>query len=65
MLMNDKIIFDRYYCINSAKTKEITVNSILQPHHIFILVKFLVVMLVLGGLMISLFFSLAPSNEHK
>ena len=22
MLMNDKIIFDRYYCINSAETKE-------------------------------------------
>ena len=49
-----KIIFDRYYCINSAKTKEITVNSILQPHHVFIVVKFLVVMLVQGGLIISL-----------
>ena len=23
MLMNDKIIFDRYYCINSGETKEI------------------------------------------
>ena len=22
MLMDDKIIFDRYYCINSAETKE-------------------------------------------
>ena len=50
MLMNDKIIFDRYYCINSAETKEIRsrnernmVHYILQPHHIFI-------MLVPGGL---------------
>ena len=43
MLMNDKIIFDRYYCINSAETKEKRcrnernmVHYILQPHHIFI-----------------------------
>ena len=40
MLMNDKIIFDRYYCINSTETKEIMckiernmVHYILQPHH--------------------------------
>ena len=46
MLINDKIIFDRYYCINSAETKEIMrrnernmVHYILQPHHIFIRVK--------------------------
>ena len=39
MLMNDKIIFDRYYCINSAQTKEIMVHYILQPRHIFIHVK--------------------------
>ena len=39
MLMNDKIIFDRYYCINSAHTKEIMMYCILQPHHIFIRVK--------------------------
>ena len=32
--MNDIIIFDRYYCINSAQTKEIMVHCILQPHHI-------------------------------
>ena len=45
MLMNDKIIFDRYYCINSAETKEIRcrnegnmVHYILQPHHTFMLV---------------------------
>ena len=57
MLMNDKIIFDRYYCINSAETKEIRrrnernmVHYILQPHHIFIRVKALVFMLVPGGL---------------
>ena len=57
MLMNDKIIFDRYFCINSAETKEIRcrnernmVHYILQPHHIFIRVKALVFMLVPGGL---------------
>ena len=57
MLMNDKIIFDRYYCIKSAETKEIMcrneinmVHYILQPHHIFIRVKALVFMLVPGGL---------------
>ena len=57
MLMNDKIIFDRYYCINSAEAKEIRcrdernmVPYILQPHHIFIRVKALVFMLVQGGL---------------
>ena len=57
MLMNDKIIFDRYYCINSAVTKEIRrrnernmVHYILQPHHIFIRVKAAVFKLVPGGL---------------
>ena len=59
MLMNDKIIFDRCYCINSAETKEIRctndrnmVHYILQPHHIFIRVykKAFVFMLVPGGL---------------
>ena len=55
MLMNDKIIFDRYYCISSAETKEIwcrnernMVHYILQPHHIFILIKAFVFMLVPG-----------------
>ena len=55
MLMNDKIIFDRYYCINSAETKEIRyrkkrnmVHYILQPHHISIRVKAFVFMLVPG-----------------
>ena len=47
MLLNDKIIFDRYYCINSAETKEIMVHYILQPHHILIRVKAFVFMLVL------------------
>ena len=57
MLMNDKIIFDCYHCINSAETKEIwcrnernMVHYILQPHHIFIRVKAFVFMLVPGGL---------------
>ena len=50
MLLNDKIIFDHYYCINSAETKEIMVHYILQPHHIFIRVKAFVFMLVSGEL---------------
>ena len=57
MLMNDKIIFDRYYCTNSAATKEIRcrnernrVHYILQPHHILICVKDFVFMLVPGRL---------------
>ena len=52
MLMNDKIIFDRYYCINSAETKEIMVHYILQPHHIPIRVKAFVFMLIPAGLQI-------------
>ena len=39
MLLNEEIIFELYYCINSAETKEIMVHYILQPHHIFIRVK--------------------------
>ena len=39
MLMDDLIFFDRYYCINSALTKEIMVRFILKPRHIFILVN--------------------------
>ena len=57
MLMNDKIIFDRNFCINSAKTKEIRrrnernmVHYISKPHHIFVRVKDFVFMLVPGGL---------------
>ena len=50
MLMNDKIIFDHYYCINSAEMSEIMVHYILQPHHIFIRVKAFVFMLIPGGL---------------
>ena len=46
--MKDKIIFDRYYCINSAETKEIMVHYVLQPHHIFIRVKASVFMLMPG-----------------
>ena len=50
MFMNDKIIFDCYYCINSAKMKEVMVQYILQPRHIFIIVKAFILMLVPGGL---------------
>ena len=39
MLINDKIAFDRHYCINSAKTKEIMVHFILHSRHIFICIK--------------------------
>ena len=65
MLINDKIIFDCYYCINSAKTNEKMVHYILQPHNIFIRVKNLafVFMLVPGGLqffIISMCFAWPP-----
>ena len=43
MLMNDKIIFDRYY---SAQTKGIMAHCILRLRHIFIRVKAFIVMLV-------------------
>ena len=59
MLLNDKIIFDSYYCINSAQTKEIMVHYILQPHHIFIRI----LMLVPGGF--QLLICVAPGKEHK
>ena len=56
MLMNDKIIFDRYYCINSTETKKIRcknernmVHYILQPHHILIRVKGFGFMLIPDG----------------
>ena len=48
--MNDKTIFDRYYCINSAQTKDIMVHYILKPHHIFVRVKPFFFMLVPGRL---------------
>ena len=48
--MNDEIIFNRYYCIHSAQTREIIVNYILEPRHIFISVKAFVFMRVQGGL---------------
>ena len=65
MLMNDKIIFDRYYCIKSAQTNEIMVHYILQPHHIFI--RVILNMLVPGGLQLLNIskFSMALGNEHK
>ena len=66
MLMNDKIIFDRYYFINSAETKEIMVHYILHPHHIFIRVKVFVLMLFLGRLqflIISMCFALHTARS--
>ena len=63
MLMNCKIIFDHNYCINSKQTKEIMVQYILQPCHIFIRVKAFILMLVLGGvqlLIISTCFAWCP-----
>ena len=68
MLMNDKIIFDRYYCINSAETKEIMVHSILQPHHIFIRVKAFGFYARSGRTSVSHYYHMlcvAPGNEHK
>ena len=57
MLMNDKIIFDSYYCINSTETKEKNVQTrkkydalFLQPHHNFIRVKAFIFMLIPGRL---------------
>ena len=69
MLMNDKIIFDRYcYCINSAETKQIMVHYILQPHHIFISVKAFILMLISGGLqylIISMYFAWRPVTNLR
>ena len=39
MLMNDKIMFDCYYCISFSKTKEKMVHYILWPRHIFMYFK--------------------------
>ena len=52
-----------YFCINSARTKEVMVHYILQPHHIFIRVKVFILMLVPGGLqllIISMCFAWRP-----
>ena len=63
MLINDKNIFDRYYCINSAQRKEVMVPYILQPRHIFIRAKAFGFMLVPGGhrfVIISASFAWSP-----
>ena len=68
MLINDKIIFDRYYCINSAQMKEMMVHYILQPGHILICVKAFILMLVPGGvqlLNITMCFVCCPVKKHK
>ena len=49
MLMNDKIILDRYCCTNSAQTKKMMALYILQPRNIFIRVKAFILMFVPGG----------------
>ena len=66
MLMNDKIIFDRYYRINSSQTKEIMVHYILQPHHIFIRIKVFILMCVPGVLqllIISMCYAWCPETS--
>ena len=73
MLMNDKIIFDRYYCINSAETKEIRcrnernmVHYILQPH--FHTRKRFRLYAHSGRTSVSHYwhvFYVVPGNEHK
>ena len=52
--MNETIIFDRYYCINSAQKKEITVHYLLQPHHIFICIKAFILCLIRADFSFSL-----------
>ena len=46
MVMNDKMIFDRHYCIYAAQTKGIMAHYILQPRHIFIRKKAFILMRV-------------------
>ena len=67
MLMNDKIIFDHYYFINSPQTKEIMVYYILQARHIFISIKVFIFMLVPGGLKLLIIGTccVAPGHEHN
>ena len=61
MVMNDKIIFDCYYCINAAQRKEIMVHYILQPHHIFIKAfMFMLLSEELQFLIISMCFAWRP-----
>ena len=66
MLMNNKIIFVRYYCINSEQTKKIMPYYILQPCHIFKCVKAFILMLVPGRvqlLNISMCFAWRPETS--
>ena len=58
--VNDKIIFDCYYCINSSRKKEVTMHYILQPHHFFMSIKVFILMLIGCGfqlLIISMCFA--------
>ena len=63
MLMNVKISFDRFYCINSVKTKEIMVHYILQSQHMFIRVKALILCAFPSDFSFTL--CAAPGNERK
>ena len=68
MLMNNKIIFDHYCCIDSAQTEEIMVRYILQPLHIFICVKAFILMLIPSRVHYSLLASTLQGisgNEHE
>ena len=62
MSMIDKIIFDRYYCINSALKKDLLVHFIVQRRHLRL--KAFILMLIPGGvqlLVINMCF--APGNK--
>ena len=60
MLINVKIIFDRYYYINFAQIKEIMVHYILKPGHILICVALILVPVGLQLLIISMCFAWCP-----
>ena len=72
MLMNDKIMFDRYSCINSAKhcqnEENIGVRFFITSSHFPLRVRFLKKMHILGPvqILISLHvLCVAPGNRHN
>ena len=72
MLMNDKIMFDRYYCINSAKhcenEKNIGALFFITSSHFLMRVRFLKTMHDLGPVQILIIlhvFCVAPGNKHN
>ena len=73
-LANDKIMFDRYYCINSIKPlkkkkpEEKLADIISKPHHIFIRVHAFMNMLDSGRgqvIMVYLVLRVVPGDGHK